>query len=76
MGAQGKSSSGVVLDGNRGVSEVEKAGWSNLRRSNCTDAKKKKKAQVFGKLQDVLYGYSCIDEEDWGSYAEIIQDGP
>lgn len=38
--------------------------------------KKKKKAQVFGKLQDVLYGYSCIDEEDWGSYAEIIQDGP
>lgn len=79
MGAQGKSS-GVVLDGNRGVSEVEKAGRSNLRRSNsqcnCTDAKKKKKAQVFGKLQDVLYGYSCIDEEDWGSYAEIIQDGP
>lgn len=33
MGAQGKSS-GVVLDGNRGVSEVEKAGRSNLRRSN------------------------------------------
>lgn len=34
MGAQGKSSSGVVLDGNRGVSEVEKARRSNLRRSN------------------------------------------
>lgn len=34
MGAQGRSSSGVVFDGHTGVSKVENAEWRNLRRNN------------------------------------------